>query len=70
MMHSLRMIILGSKHVEVIKKIWCLSGLPVALTSARAASYINIFVIHVHTSLCTHKCVCVRAPVLKFNNFG
>jgi hypothetical protein len=43
-MYSLMMNLFGSKHAEVIKKIQCFSGLPVAFTSARAGVYIHILV--------------------------
>ena len=44
LMYSLMMNLFGSKHEEVIKKIQCFSGLPVAFTSARAGVYIHILV--------------------------
>jgi hypothetical protein len=38
-MYCLMMTLLGLKHVGVIKKIKCFSGLPVTLTSAHAGGY-------------------------------
>jgi hypothetical protein len=41
-MYSLMMTLLGSKHLRVIKKVWSVSGLHVALTSAHVVGYIHL----------------------------
>lgn len=46
--YSLKLTLLGSKHLEVIKEDIVFSDLPVTVISARAGVYINIFIMQVH----------------------